>query len=47
LDRVVLLLRYHEDLGIADLAQVLGVAEAEARKQVALARGRLLDLVNT
>ena len=41
-----LLLRYHEGLSSAELAQVLGVAEDEARRQVASARGRLLDLTS-
>ena len=46
LERALLLLRYHEGLSIADLAQVLGVLEDEARRQVASARGRLLDLTS-
>jgi AraC-like DNA-binding protein len=44
LERALLLLRYHEGLSILELAQVLGVSEAEARRQVASARGRLIDL---
>lgn len=46
LERALLLLRYHEDLELEDLAQVLGISEDELRKQVALARGKLLDLPN-
>lgn len=46
LERALLLLRYHEDLELADLAKVLGISEEELRKQVALARGKLLDLPN-
>lgn len=46
LERALLLLRYHEDLELEDLAQVLGTSEDELRKQVALARGKLLDLPN-
>lgn len=46
LERALLLLRYHEDLELADLAKVLGISEEELRKQVARARGKLLDLPN-
>ncbi|HEY0605577.1 MAG TPA: sigma factor-like helix-turn-helix DNA-binding protein [Herpetosiphonaceae bacterium] len=46
MERALLLLRYHEDLELADLAQVLGISEDELRRQVALARGKLLDLAN-
>ena len=44
LDRALLLLRYHEGLEPTALAEVLGIPERDVRKQIAVARGRLLDL---
>ncbi|HEX6292432.1 MAG TPA: sigma factor-like helix-turn-helix DNA-binding protein [Herpetosiphonaceae bacterium] len=44
MERALLLLRYHEGLETTELAQILGIPERDVRKQVATARGRLLDL---
>jgi hypothetical protein len=46
LERALLLLRYHEGLETTDLAYVLDISEPDVRKQIAVARGRLLDLTH-
>lgn len=46
-ERALLLLRYHEGLEPATLAEVLKMTEAELRSQIAVARGQLIDMVQT
>lgn len=45
LERALLLLRYHEGLELAALAQVAGMDEQALRAQIAAARARLLDVL--
>jgi hypothetical protein len=47
LERALLLLRYHEGLELEMLARVMGLDESELRAQIAAARSRLLDVLET
>lgn len=46
-ERALLLLRYHEGLDLATLAQVVAMDEQELRAEIAAARARLLDVLET